>query len=137
MSVLATSLVGSASAYDAEANTRVASKALDQSDFLKLLVTQMTSQDPLNPKADLDSIAQMAQFSALEQNKSMQAAMAQMQAFSLLGRDVYLQPDAETTVHGIVDAVQIEAGTPQILVNGQSYDLSTVLSVAPAPTTPS
>lgn len=132
MSIVSSALIGSASVYDAQASARVPTKTLGQEDFLKLLVTQLTSQDPLNPKADLDSIAQMAQFSALEQNKSMQAAMAQMQAYNLIGRDVFLQADAETLVRGTVDAVQIEAGTPKIVVNGQTFDLGTVLSVAAA-----
>lgn len=123
---------------DPDPTTRTPQKTLGQEDFLKLLVAQMTSQDPLNPKADLDSIAQMAQFSALEQTKTLQSELAALrsdqrllQANALLGRTVALQADAETIVAGIVDAVRIEAGTPQIVVNGQSYDLSQLVSVTP------
>ena len=118
--------------------SRIPQRTLDQDDFLKLLVAQMTSQDPMNPQADLDSIAQMAQFSALEQSKSMQSDLAALrndqqllQANSLLGRTVTLQADSETTVAGTVDAVQIKAGTPLILVNGQTYDLSQLITVTP------
>src|SRR6266446_3811487 len=73
-------------------------QTLGQDDFLKLLVKQLTSQDPLNPQSDTQFIAQMAQFSALEQAKSMESDMAQMrgdqqllQANELLGRNVVLQ----------------------------------------------
>jgi len=40
-------------------------QALDQSDFLRLLTTQLTQQDPLEPTDNKDMLAQMAQFSAL------------------------------------------------------------------------
>ncbi|MDJ0643654.1 MAG: flagellar hook capping FlgD N-terminal domain-containing protein [Erythrobacter sp.] len=39
---------------------------LDQSDFLRLLTTQLTLQDPLEPTSNEEMLAQMAQFSALE-----------------------------------------------------------------------
>ena len=97
----------------------------------------------MNPQSDTQFIAQMAQFSALEQSKSMQQDIAKlqtdqqfMQANSMLGRAVALQDDQGTLINGTVSAIQIQAGTPQIVVNGQSYDLSTVLSVAPATNNP-
>ena len=39
---------------------------LDQTDFLRLLTTQLTLQDPLKPTSNEDMLAQMAQFSSLE-----------------------------------------------------------------------
>lgn len=42
-------------------------KKLDKNAFLNLLVTQLQNQDPLNPVEDKEFIAQMAQFSSLEQ----------------------------------------------------------------------
>ena len=53
-------------------NARTASRTtsnelLGQDAFLKLLVTQLQNQNPLEPMSDTDFIAQMAQFSALEQ----------------------------------------------------------------------
>ena len=112
-------------------------KTLGQNDFLQLLVTQMTTQDPMNPKTDTEFIGQMAQFSALEQNKlieqrleSLSAEQQISQAHNVLGRQVELQADDGTVVSGVVSAVQIEAGTPKILVNGQAYDLSQISSVA-------
>lgn len=45
--------------------------ALDRDAFLKLLTTQLSNQDPLNPTEDREFIAQMAQFSSLEQMQNL------------------------------------------------------------------
>lgn len=115
-------------------------QTLGQDDFLKLLVTQMTSQDPMNPKQDTDFIAQMAQFSALEQSKVMQSDMAQMrsdqqimQAYGLLGQTIEVQVDDKTTAQGMVSAVQMEAGTPKLVVGDKEYTLDQVILVYPTP----
>ena len=112
---------------------------LNQQDFLKLLVTQMTSQDPMNPESNIDFSAQMAQFSTLQATNSMQANIAQLgaqqkflQANDLIGRSVALQNGDKSVTTGVVSAVQVQAGTPMLVINGQSYDLSQVLSVAAA-----
>lgn len=42
-------------------------KELDQNTFLRLFITQLENQDPLNPTANEEFVAQLAQFSALEQ----------------------------------------------------------------------
>ncbi len=52
--------------------------ALGKDDFLKILIAQLQNQDPLNPMDDREFIAQMAQFSSLEQMMSMNTAMQTM-----------------------------------------------------------
>ena len=122
---------------------RIPIQTLGQNDFLKLLVTQMTSQDPMNPQKDTDFIAQMAQFSTLEQSKTMQTDIAGLrsqqqflQANALLGHTVGLQVNADTLATGMVSAVNIVAGTPKIVVAGTAYDLSQVLTITPTPLNP-
>jgi flagellar basal-body rod modification protein FlgD len=122
-----------------DADGRIPSRTLTQDDFLKLVVAQMTTQDPMNPRKDTEFIAQMAQFSALEQSKSMQKEMAQLradqlflQANALLGRLVELQEPEGTS--GAVTAIHVVEGMPKIVVEGAAYDLNQVISVAPATT---
>jgi flagellar basal-body rod modification protein FlgD len=123
---------------------RLPVQTLDQDDFLQLLVAQMTSQDPLNPKADLEMIPQMAQFTALEQSKAMQADIALLraeqqvlQANALLGRTVEIfDPRGATPVVGVVDAVQLVEGTPKLVVHGQPYDLALVAGIRQAVAVP-
>ena len=133
---------GFSSSTDTAGAARVPKQILSQGDFLKLLVAQMTSQDPMNPMDNQDMLAQMVQFSTLQGNTNMQTALTQMQssqsllqANSLLGRQVTLQLNDSTIVQGVVSAVDVSSGTAQIAVNGALFDLSQVLAIStPAPT---
>lgn len=49
--------------------------ALGKDAFLQLLITQLQNQDPTNPMDDKEFIAQMAQFSSLEQMTNMTTAL--------------------------------------------------------------
>ena len=115
---------------------RLPVQTLNQDDFLKLLVAQMTSQDPLNPKTDMEMIPQMVQFSTLEQSKAMQTDIASLRseqevlhANSLLGRTVEIQGGPQTKVTGRVSAVLMEEGMPKLVVNGNRYALGQVLKI--------
>lgn len=86
----------------AETETSAASKTatskLGKESFLNLLVTQLKYQDPLNPQADTEFIAQLAQFSSLEQLTNISAGIEEMQnlygqqsmlnAVSFIGKEV-------------------------------------------------
>lgn len=58
--------------------SRAAMKELDKEAFLKLLIAQLSNQDPLNPMEDREFIAQMAQFSSLEQMTNMSKTLEKM-----------------------------------------------------------
>jgi flagellar basal-body rod modification protein FlgD len=108
-------------------------QTLGQQDFLKLLATQMSTQDPLKPMEDTAFIGQMAQFSSLEQSRSMQEDIESLQAGSLLGQQVILQVEKDKTAQGVVEAVKLEAGTPKLIVGGKAYGMELLLSVANPP----
>ena len=96
----------------------------------------MTSQDPLNPESDTDFAAQLAQFSSLQEATTMAGSMSTMQASSLIGSTVSVASatnGAQDTT-GVVTAVDISSGTPEIEVNGQLYSLSQILSISPTQT---
>lgn len=80
------------------------SNSLGEDDFLTLLVAQLENQDPLEPQSDTEFIAQLAQFSSLEQQTTTndkldeliaaQGSSNQMSAFSLLGQKVSASSDS-------------------------------------------
>jgi flagellar basal-body rod modification protein FlgD len=109
-------------------------QTLTQQDFLQLLVTQMTSQDPLNPQSDTAFAAQLAQFSALQSSQGTQSGISQLQANSLIGQTVGINTGTATPVTGVVSAVTIQDGTPEIVVNGQAYALNQISLIQPTTT---
>jgi flagellar basal-body rod modification protein FlgD len=129
----ATSATSTIAATDSVTNS---SQALNQKDFLQLLVSQMENQDPMNPQSNTDMAAQMAQFTALTQASASSASLAMIQANSLIGNTVTLQVDAKTTATGAVQGVVLQGGTPEILVNGATYTLSQITSVTPTVANP-
>lgn len=78
--------------------------ALGQGDFLRLLVTQLEQQDPLEPVDNKDMLAQMAQFSSLagttETNDTLQQILAKLDTL-------------------IAVQVSSQTGTPTIPVSNQ------------------
>ena len=109
-------------------------RAWTSNDFLKILITQLSHQDPTQPVEDKEFIAQMAQFSSLEQITNMNEGLSKVadlvsrsQALNVLGSSVDIA-DGEAKVSGVVDAVT-SGDFPQVLVNGKYYDFSQVQKI--------
>jgi flagellar basal-body rod modification protein FlgD len=118
--------------------SRIPQKTLGQQDFLKLLATQFQVQDPLKPMEDTAFIAQMAQFSALDQSSAlardmtlMRAEQTRVAANSYLGHRVTVEDVSGETRSGEVSAVDASGSEPKIVVDGKAYSLSAVLRVEP------
>lgn len=116
---------------EALTGTPEAQDLLGRDDFLKILLTQLQNQDPTQPMEDKEFIAQMAQFSALEQMtnvasgfQQMNALLSSTQALSVLGRTVEISAGDQVVV-GTVSAVD-RGAIPRITVNNQQYDLADV-----------
>jgi len=113
---------------------RVPTQTLGKDDFLKILITQLSHQDPMSPMEDREFIAQMAQFSSLEQMTGMAKDFARMtamiagsEASAALGKNVELL-EGEQIINGVVKAVT-RGETPQVLVNGIFYNWEQVHKV--------
>ena len=119
---------------------RVPTKTMGQAEFLKLLVTQMRNQDPLKPVSDTEFIAQMAQFTALEQTKEMttdiqklRQSYALTQGTGLLGKEVKVatgENEDQVFTKGIVTDLEVNKdGDVSLIVNNQAYALDSVIAV--------
>jgi flagellar basal-body rod modification protein FlgD len=118
--------------------TAADNNVLGKDDFLKLMVAQMKNQDPMNPADDKDNIAQMAQFSSLEQITNLASATQQLadrmsltQNVGLLGHNVTYTGTDGTTDTGLVDGLDLaKDGSAKLSVGGTTgIDPTAVTSV--------
>ncbi|HDS1508844.1 flagellar hook capping protein [Stenotrophomonas maltophilia] len=107
------------------------SSTIDQEDFIRLFLAQLQFQDPLEPVDNREFLAQLAQFSALEQSRqlsentaSMLAMSASDQAVGLLNRQVDLT-NLGVTRSGTVVAVQFGSAGPELSVRDATGSVST------------
>lgn len=111
------------------------SNDLGKDAFLNLMMTQLQYQDPLNPQNNEEFLAQMAQFTTLEQMQNMNKSSELSQAYGLIGKvvqaDIIDETTLETTnVQGFVDSVKYQNGTTYLTVDGKDVKLSQVGSVS-------
>lgn len=125
------------------ADANAGKTALDQADFLKLLTTQLASQDPLQPMDNTQFISQMANFTSLQNSQSLltsfntfssQQSIASAPAY--IGKYVTVNDPTLGPVSGIVDSVNLVNGTPSLVIGGKIFSSSNVTSISnTAPTT--
>lgn len=97
--------------------TAKANDALGKDDFLKLLVTQLQYQDPLKPMENDAFIAQMAQFSALEQMQNLNKSSLMTQGSAMIGKVVHWNnPKTGLEQADIVSSVKVVDGTVKVVV---------------------
>lgn len=111
---------------------------MDKNAFLKILSAELSNQDPTNNQDSTQYVAQLAQFSSLEQMQNMTSTMTNSSYNSLLGKAVTLKQtdQAGNPISGIIRAVTNSGDTHTISVeynnNGQNttkdFDVSDIKS---------
>lgn len=128
--------------------SKAASPIMGKDDFLKLLVTELRYQNPLQPMEDKEFIAQMATFGSLEQMQNLNATMTGLadtingkwlpsmmlqQAGQMVGREVAYFSTGEDgqlqTRVGIVDSVVVRQGVPYLVVKGEAIPMENVIEL--------
>lgn len=112
-----------------QAVSNAAKDTLGKDAFLQLLVTQMRYQDPLDPMDNGEYLAQLAQFSALEQMTNVATGLSSImdvvnnidtsllvgQLTSMIGQGVQWMDEAGKVMEGSIKAVSISDGNPSIV----------------------
>ena len=137
--------VESAESYFATINNQTLSSSsvtMGKDDFLKLLITELQNQNPLNPMEDREFISQMANFSTLEQMQNMNkgfeyvgllleqslGSMYLEQCCNLINKDVEYSIDGNLK-QGIVEGIVMNNGIPQLKISEDLIFLDEVLSI--------
>lgn len=104
---------------------------INQDDFIRLFLAQLQFQDPMEPVDNREFLAQLAQFSALEQSRQLSQNTADQltmsaasQAVSLIDRQVEIAGPGGNSA-GRVIAVQFGANGPELSVRDSSGQVST------------
>lgn len=116
--------------------TNVAQRAgLKQEDFLKVLLAQLTFQDPLKPLDNNEFIAQFAQLTNLQQTQQLNDKLDSLltfqaggQAVGLIGKTVEVRTN-DSTVVGEVTTTVFRDGTPELVVRTESGDILNEVSL--------
>ena len=114
---------------------RKPTKVLGQQDFLTLLAKQFQTQDPMKPMDDTAFIAQMAQFTSLQQMGDLTKSQQMLTSAGYLGRNVTVQdPATGENTTGLVSAIDNSGTAPALVINGTSYPMSYVKRIEPSAT---
>jgi flagellar basal-body rod modification protein FlgD len=104
-------------------NANLQAAGISQQDFLQILLTQLTEQDPLKPMDNTQFVAQLAQFSQLEQTQQLSdtvttslATQTASQAIGLLGKTVTITSTSGTATTGSVTAIDFSTSSPLLTV---------------------
>ncbi len=117
--------------------TGTAGGELGKDEFLTLLVTQMQNQDPLNPMDNTEMIAQLAQFSSLEQMQNLNESFTNYRqdnsialSYMLTGATVQLELQNGLLVEGIVEKVFWENDEMSVQIGGVAYTSTDIYSIS-------
>lgn len=119
-------------------------QVLNSDDFMKLLTTQLSNQDPMQPEDNTAMVSQMASFTSLAQMNQLVASFGTLTsnqtlstATTYIGKQVTVNTGDSNnpTVTGIVTGVDASGTTPQIKIDGKSYPVTSVTEIDVAPAT--
>jgi flagellar basal-body rod modification protein FlgD len=144
MSISSVSNLDTANIAQNSANQGLNSASADKDAFTKMLVAQLQNQDPMAPQDNQAMVAQLAQFSSLEQMQQLNqnilglavlqqtnAVMSQLtQSSALIGQNVtYLDPDTNAEQSGTVGKVKILEGVATLEIDGKDVALGNVTAI--------
>ena len=107
--------------------------SLDVTDFMNLMITQMTNQDFLNPTDNTEYMAQLAQFSSMQEMQKLAEYSKPNYAASLIGQTVTVAKNeiggdvSKST--GVISSVSLVNNEFTVTVEGKSYSLNQIMQI--------
>ncbi|HQA60437.1 MAG: flagellar hook capping FlgD N-terminal domain-containing protein [Tepidanaerobacteraceae bacterium] len=95
---------------------------LGKDDFLKLLVTQLRYQNPLEPMDNKEYIAQLAQFSSLEQMQNLNMQLASLSAINTIGKTAKAVVE-QKEIEGIIKGIAFDKGRVNLIIVGNESEI--------------
>ncbi|MBC7817387.1 MAG: flagellar hook capping protein [Planctomycetaceae bacterium] len=107
-----------------------------QDQFLKLMVAQLKSQDPLEPIKDQEFLGQLAQFSTLSGIEKLNASFGDMlslqqitQGANLMGQQIIYRNSDNQTAQGTVQGFAVNEGRIELQVGNDAVTLDNVIGM--------
>ena len=110
---------------------------IGQEDFLKILLTQLSFQDPLKPLDNQEFIAQMAQFTSLEEARQLNdktdallSIQSATQSIGLIGKTVEVRTASGSTVGDVTTITFDSSGSPNLTVKTSTGEFLTGITLS-------
>lgn len=140
---MTTTAIGSPAPAPSATPSASSPNALNTNDFVKMMLTQLQNQDPLNPTSSNDLMSEMSQIGQLQSTQQLQSTLQGLatqtqigSASSLIGKQITGLDVNSNPANGIVGTVQVTStGVNLQLQNGTLVSLSNVSTISPAPAT--
>jgi flagellar basal-body rod modification protein FlgD len=111
-------------------------RGLGMDDFLKLMITQMQNQDPLDPMSNSEMLQQISQIRSIGATAELSETLGAVllgqnisSATNLIGKRISARTDAGEEVQGLVDRISISDGVPKIRVDEHTISLNNIREI--------
>jgi flagellar basal-body rod modification protein FlgD len=128
--------VSSATSTSAQTTSVSAFSGYGSNEFMQMLMTQLTHQNPLEPMSDSEMMNQYAQLNSLTELQSIKSSITAMAATnltgyaaSLIGKTVNATDENGKAVNGKIDSVSLDSGTVQLHIGKVTVPLGNVSEI--------
>ena len=140
MQISAVSGVAAAAATAATSNSSgvqgTASASASSTDFMQMLLAQLTHQNPLEPMKDSEMMSQYASLNSVQELQNIRGMMTTISsgsqigyAASLIGKTAKINKADGTQLDGIVKAVTVESGKVMVQIGEDKAPLENVVEI--------